>query len=167
VDQHSGEQTHQLISDLILVSADINCHVTCHNMFVSQWCSQHTRGRISFFTSVRFASSVTAYDKKHKITGIHNNDKTASLFPLILLIGFYGLTLFLSLFLSVLSVITYKKYESPPLVSKYVFSRTLLQKSYIFFLFWSDSNHISISIYFNISCIPTFKVPKEGFHTMQ
>jgi len=140
------------MSDLILVSADINCHVTCHNMFVSQWCSQHTRGRISFFTSVRFASSVTAYDKKHKITGIHNNDNTASLFPLILLIGFYGLTLFLSLFLSVLSVITYKKYESPPLVSKYVFSRTLLQKSYILYFSFFEvipiiCQYQSISIY--------------------
>jgi len=140
------------MSDLILVSADINCHVTCHNMFVSQWCSQHTRGRISFFTSVRFASSVTAYDKKHKITGIHNNDKTAYLFPLILLIGFYGLSLFLSLFLSVLSVITYKKYESPPLVSKYVFSRTLLQKSYILYFSFFEvipiiCQYQSISIY--------------------
>lgn len=74
------------MSDFILVSADINCHVTCHNMFVSHWCSQHTRGRISIFTSVRFASSVTAYDKKHKITDIHNKQQHG-LFSLILLLS--------------------------------------------------------------------------------
>ncbi len=61
-----------------MVSADINHHVICHNMFVSHWCSQHTRGRISIFTSVRFASSVTADDKKHEITGIHNNKNMVS-----------------------------------------------------------------------------------------
>lgn len=67
------------MSNFIMVSADINCHVICHNMFVSHWCSQHTRGRISIFTSVRFASSVTADDKKHKITDIHNKNTVSSL----------------------------------------------------------------------------------------
>lgn len=56
-------------------------------MFVSHWCSQHTRGRISIFTSVRFASSVTAYDKKHKIIDIHYKQQHG-LFSLILLLYF-------------------------------------------------------------------------------
>lgn len=81
------------MSDFIFVSADINCHVTCHNMFVSHWCSQHTRGRISIFTSVRFASSVTAYDKKHKITDIHYKQQHGLFSPILLLSSLYFLLL--------------------------------------------------------------------------